>query len=250
MHKYSMPLLVVAVTLAAAPVKAQSKGGLLAGVEVEKKINRQLSVGVEGEMRTRNNFKTMDRWKLGVGVDYKPLKHLKLSAGYNLLNQNFREDIDLKSSGAYNHWRPSYWGVRHRFYAGLTGSYKFGNNLKLSLRERWQYTYRPEKTVSRWDFDDDTWEDKVRSGKGKHLLRSRLEIAYDKKRALLTPYANIELFNSLGIEKIRYTVGTDIRLSKQHSLGVFYRFQNMKNVDADDYDPDMHYLGLGYKLKF
>ena len=135
-------------------------------------------------------------------------------------------------------------------YASLTGSYKFSNNIKLSLRERWQYTYRPEKTVQRWDFDDETWEDKVRSSKGKNQLRSRFEISYDKKRALFTPYASIELYNSWAIEKIRYTVGTDIRLTKQHSLSAFYRFQNMKNVDADDYDPDMHYIGVGYKFKF
>ena len=240
----------VLTTIASLPMLAQSEGGLIAGAEVEKKVNKQLSVGIEAEMRTRNNLKTMDRWKFGIGADYKLMKGLKLSAGYNLLNQNFREDIDLKSSGDYTHWRPSYWGIKHRFYAGLTGQYKFGNDLKLSLRERWQYTYRPEKTVQRWDFDDDTWEDKIRKGKGKNLLRSRLQIEYDKKHALLTPYASMELYNAWGIEKIRYTLGTDINLSKQHSLGVFYRFQNMKHVDADDYDPDMHYLGLGYKFKF
>ena len=237
-------------TIVSLPIAAQSEGGLIVGAEAEKKVSKQLSVGVEAEMRSRNDFKTMDRWKLGIGADYKLTKGLKLSAGYNLLNQNFREDIDLKSSGSYNHWRPSYWGVKHRFYASLTGQLKLHNGLKLSLRERWQYTYRPEKTVDRWDFDESTWEDKVRKGKGKNLLRSRLQITYDKKHALLTPYASMELYNAWGIEKIRYTLGTDINLSKQHSLGVFYRFQDMKHVDADDYDPNMHYLGLGYKFKF
>ena len=232
------------------PLLAQSEGGLIVGAEAEKKINKKWNVGIEAEMRTRNNFKTMDRWKFGIGTSYKLTSWLKASAGYDLLNTNFREKISYKSSGAYNNWRPSYWGVKHRFHAALTGSYKFSNNLKLSLRERWQYTYRPEKTVERWDFDNEQWEDKVRSGKGKNQLRSRLEVSYDKKRALFTPYASMELYNSWAIEKIRYTVGTDIRLSKQHSLGVYYRFQNMKNVDEDDYDPDMHYIGLGYKFKF
>ena len=175
---------------------------------------------------------------------------MKADVGYNLLNQHFREDIDYKKSGALNHLRPEYWGVKHRLHASLTGTYKLQNGLKLSLRERWQYTYRPEKTVQRWDYDEETWEDKVRYGKGKNQLRSRFQIEYDKKNALFTPYASMELYNSWGIEKIRYTLGTDINLSKQHSLGVFYRFQDMKNVDADDYNPDMHYIGLGYKFKF
>ena len=94
------------------------------------------------------------------------------------------------------------------------------------------------------------WEEKVRSGKGKNQLRSRLQIAYDKKRALLTPYVSVELYNKMAIEKIRYTAGCDFNITKQHSLGIFYRYQNMKNVDEDDYDPNMHYLGLGYKFKF
>ena len=229
---------------------AQTEGGLIAGAEVEKKVNKQLSVGVEVEMRTRNNFKTMERWSLGVSASYKFNKWLKADAGYTLLNTNFREDISYKSSGAYNNWRPSYWGIRHRVHASLTGTYKFQNNLRLSLRERWQYTYRPEKTVTRWDFDNSCWEDKVRSGKGKNQLRSRLQLEYDKKNALLTPYASVELYNAWAIEKIRYTAGTDINVTKNHTFNVFYRYQNMKSVDDGDYDPDMHYIGVGYKFKF
>ena len=229
---------------------AQTEGGLIAGAEVEKKVNKQLSVGVEAELRTRNDFKTMERWSLGLAASYKFNKWLKADAGYKLLNTNFREDISYKSSGAYNNWRPSYWGIRHRVHASLTGTYKFQNNLRLSLRERWQYTYRPEKTVTRWDFDNESWEDKVRAGKGKNQLRSRLQLEYDKKKALLTPYASVELYNSWAIEKIRYTVGTDINVTKSHTFNVFYRYQNMKNVDEDVYDPDMHYIGVGYKFKF
>ena len=229
---------------------AQSEGGLLLGAEADKKLSKKLSVSLEAEMRTRNDFKTMDRWVFGLGAQYKLTNWLKADAGYKLLNTNFREDIDLKSSGAYNHWRPSYWGVRHRFHASLAGSYKFANNIKLELRERWQYTYRPAKTVERWDFDDEAWEDKVRSGKGRNQLRSRLEISYDRKRAFFTPFASMELYNSWGIEKIRYNIGTDLRLSKQHNLSIYYRYQDMKHVDADDYDPDMHYIGVGYKFKF
>ena len=247
MYKIIMTLLAVGMAL---PLSAQSEGGLLLGVEAEKKINRQLTVGMEANLRTRNNFKTMDRWSLGIGASYKLNSWLKASAGYLLLDDNQREKITMNSSVLYNNWRPSYWIVKHRLYASLTGSYKFSNNLKLSLRERWQYTYRPSKTVDRWDFDNSQWEDNARPGKGKNQLRSRLQVEYDKKRALLTPYASMELYHSWAIEKIRYTAGTDIRLSKQHSFSVYYRYQQKKNVSDDDYEPDMHYLGIGYKFKF
>ena len=59
------------------PLLAQSEGGLLLGVEAEKKFDKKLSVSVEAEMRTRNNFKTMDRWKFGISGSYKFAKWLK-----------------------------------------------------------------------------------------------------------------------------------------------------------------------------
>ena len=229
---------------------AQSEGGLVASLETEKKLGKKLSVEAEAELRTRNNFKTMDRWSIGLGASYKFNKWMKADAGYTLLNTNFHEDISQKSNGNYNNWRPSYWGIRHRVYASVAGTYKFSNNLRISLRERWQYTYRPEKTVARWDFDNSYWEDKARTGKGKNQLRSRLQIEYDKKKALLTPYASVEFYNSMAIEKIRYTAGTDINVKKNHTFNIFYRYQNMKNVEDGDYEPDMHYLGVGYKVKF
>ena len=257
---FFLGLLVISCLLFCTSVTAQSEGGLILGAELEKKINRQWSLGLEADFRTRNDFKTVDRWNLGLGVEYKFSKWLKANAGYSFLDYNMREKVEhytTEKGNAKIHWRPSYFGVKHRFNASLTASHKFTNGLKFSLRERWQYTYRPEKAVTRWTFREDVSnqdmrldDDYVRSGKGKNQLRSRLQVELDRKRALFTPYASMELYNSWAIEKIRYTAGTDIRLNKQHSLSVYYRFQNMKNVDEEDYDPDMHFLGLSYKFKF
>ena len=241
--------------LSSPPARAQSEGGLLLSAGADKKIDRKLSIGAEAAFRTRNDFRTVDRWSGSLSASYKFNKWLKADAAYTLLYGNNRESItyNYDTNGVvtgYNNWRPSYWNTRHRLNASLTADYKFSNNLHFSLRERWQYTYRPEKTVTRWDFDNSQWEDKVRAGKGKNQLRSRLQVEYDKKRATLKPYASMELYNSWAIEKIRYTVGTDIKLTNQHSFDVFYRYQNVKNIDEDDYDPDMHYVGVGYKFKF
>ena len=62
--------------------------GLDFSVEVEKKINKQWSLELEGELRTRNDAKTNDRWSAGVGLDYKISKWLKASAGYTFLYDN------------------------------------------------------------------------------------------------------------------------------------------------------------------
>ena len=241
-----------------ASVLAQSEGGLLLGAEAEKKINRQLSVGLEADLRSRNDFKTLDRWGIGVAASYKLTKGLKADVGYKLLDYNYREKVENYTSAKGNDkikWRPGYYGVKHRFSASITASRKLVGDFKVSLRERWQYTYRPEASPERYKLNitdktmklDDGY---VRDAKGKHQLRSRLQVEYDRKRALLTPYLNAELYNSWALEKVRYSVGTEIRLTKQHSLDIYYRFQDMHNVDADEYDPDMHFVGLGYKFKF
>ena len=246
------PLLILAMMAQSLASLAQSESGLLLEAEAEKKLSKKFSVALDADMRTRNDFKTMDRWSIGIGGEYKPIKNLKLGAGYTLLNTNFREDVSFQTSGIPKKWRPSYWGVRHRFSLSATGSYKFSNNIRISLRERWQYTYRPEKTIGRFNFNEEKfgWEDKVRASKGKSQLHSRLQVEYDKKRALLTPFASVELYNSMAIEKVRYTLGTDFNITKHHTFSVFYRFQDMHNVSSDDYDPDMHYLGAGYKFSF
>lgn len=251
-------LTLLAMTALATAAMAQSEAGLILGAEAEKKVNRELSVSLEADFRTRNDFRTVDRLGLGLGASYKIAKGLKADVGYKLLDYNNREKVEYYTSAKGNDkikWRPSYYGVKHRLHASLTASHKFAGNVKLSLREGWQYTYRPSKSTERYKMNIaeqtqtlDT--DYVRSAKAKNQLRSRLQVEYDRKRALLTPYASVELYNSWAVEKVRYTVGTDVRLGKQHGLEVYYRFQDMHNVDVDDYDPDMHFVGLGYKFKF
>ena len=231
---------------------AQSEAGMMMELGAEKKLSKKVSVGLDAELRTRNNLKTIDRWSIGLGAEYKPIKNVKLAAGYLLLNDNFRESISYKTDGSYNNWRPSYWGIRHRLYASVTGSYKLTKNLQVSLRERWQYTYRPAHTVSeRWSYLDNAYDgkEKTYNGKGKNVLRSRLQVEYDKKGLAVTPYANVELFNAWSLQKVRYTAGLDWKLFKQHSVGAFYRYQNVRD-DDDDNEPNTHLIGVGYKFKF
>ena len=235
--------------------------GLDFSLGAEKKLNKKWSLDVEGELRTRDNTKTVDRWSLGVSVDYKLAKWLKASAGYSLLYDNnerisyFDATDDAVLEGDASVGDPkkcaSYWQARHRFNVSLTANKKLGD-WKLSLRERWQYTYRPEYTVDeRWSYLDNAYDGKSHtySGKGMNVLRSRFQIEYDKKGLAITPYANVEFFNAWSLQKTRYNIGLDWKLSKQHSLGAFYRYQNVRS-DDDDNEPNRHIIGLGYQFKF
>lgn len=236
--------------------------GLDFTLEAQKKVNKQFSVSLEGEYRTRDNTKTSDRWAVGLSADYKLTKWLKASAGYTLLYDNnektsyFEATDDAVLDGDVNEGDPKkcacYWAPRHRFNVSLTFDKKLFGDFRFSLRERWQYTYRPEHTVSeRWSYLDQAYDgkEKVYNGKGKNVLRSRLQVEYDKKGLAVTPYVNVELFNAWSLQKVRYTAGLDWKLSSQHAVGFFYRYQNVRS-DDDDNEPNIHLLGLGYKFKF
>lgn len=236
--------------------------GLNLSLEAQKKLSKDWSASFETELRTRNNTKTVDRWSFGLGVDYKVAKWLKASAGYTYLydhNQRtsyFDATDDEVLDGDAEVGDPKkyadYWGSRHRFNVSLTFDKKLFGDFRFSLRERWQYTYRPEQTVDqRWSILDNAYDgkQKVYGGRGKNVLRSRLQIEYDKKGLAVTPYANVELFNAWNIEKVRYHAGLDWKVAKKHSLGIFYRYQHVYG-DDDDLEPNIHMLGLGYKFKF
>ena len=219
-------------------VSAQSDDfGLWTSLEIQKKIDKKWSVGLEAEMRTRDDVKTVDRWSGGLDVSYKILKGLKVSAGYTFLWDNnerisYYEEGDKKViNGAVNAGDPKkraqYWGPRHRFSVSLTGEKSFGP-WGFSLRERWQYTYR---------------------GKGKNVLRSRLQVEYKKKGQKVVPFASAEFYNAWSLEKTRYSVGAEWRITKQHSLDLCYRYQDVRNNDFD-FEPDSHILSVGYQFKF
>jgi long-subunit fatty acid transport protein len=234
-------LLLAALLLATAEVKAEGDDfGLWSEVNVEKKISRNLSVDGGVELRTRDHVKTVDRWSGSIGASYKLTDWLKASAGYTLLYDNNEKWNDKQTKVA------NFWGTRHRFNVSLTGSVDFGN-LSVSLRERWQYTYRPEKTVERTKVSKGTVEDKTYNGKGKNVWRNRLQLKY-KVSKVWRPYVNGETFVSNGMDKYRLSAGTEIRLSKQHSFDVKYLFQ--KSCGDDDEEGNRHIIGLGYTFKF
>ena len=259
-------------TLMMLPVGALAQSddfGTILSVEAEHKVNKQFSVGVEVEMRTRDDVKTMDRWSAGVDASYRLTSWLKASAGYTFIYDNnekysyYDEDDVEVTKGILDvgtlKRSAEYWGCRHRFQFSLTGSYKLGK-FDFSLRERAQYTYKPERTIDhRTVYFDENEEEYMAEGfsdgishtyksKNKMVLRSRLQVEYKTKGFPITPYASVELFNGMDLQKIRYTAGYDYKISKRHSMGLYYRYQHV-NSD-DDNEVNRHYVGLSYQVKF
>lgn len=230
----------MALCLAAMATQAQS---LWTSAEMEFDIARNLDGYVEGEYRTGDSFSGTERWTLGAGLDYKLCQYFKIGASYKFIDRHVDSRTTKKGNIVDSYWQP-----RHRIAFDATGSYKIGR-LKLSLRERYQYTRHTEQTVAKYDGDDGSRKnDEVIEAKDKHILRSRLKADYNIRKSAFTPFASAEIYNSLtggfDTKKIRYTVGTDIDLSKKHKLSLFYRY-----IDSnDDDDANTNIIGVGYKF--
>lgn len=242
MYRIIVAVLMVAVSL---PMSAQSDDfGMWGELNIEKKLSDKWSLGGGLEYRSRDNVKTTDRFSVGIDASYKITDWLKASAGYSLLDDHRYKENEKGTKYA------DYWGLRHRFNVSLTASHSFGK-LNVSLRERWQYTYRPEKTVQRYYTSASSHEageeadEHTYSGKGKNVWRNRLQLKY-KLNTTWRPYANAEMYVANGIDKMRYAAGTEIRLNKNHSFDVKYMYQHPY---GDDSESNRHIIAIGYTLK-
>ena len=247
-HVYALMVLAMAAII---PAHAQSDDfGIWTEAGIEKKINKKLTLDAEAELRTRDDgFGEFDRWSVGVGATYKLNSWLKASVGYVFMNDNNHKLY--KDNLLY----ADYWGTRHRLNVSLTASKEFGD-LTVSLRERWQYTYRPELTVERYGaktieridlYEDELYDEKISKGKCSNKWRNRLQLKY-KLTKQWRPYVNAEsTVGGSGLDKMRYAVGTEYRLSKQHSFDVKYLYQH---VYKDDDEGNRHVLGIGYTYSF
>ena len=230
-------------------LRAQSdEFGTWTSVSLDKKLSKQFTLGTELELRTGNNLKNIDRWSAGISGDYRLAKWLKASAGYTYLYDYHPEAYTYQDDGDLNKRTMTYFGSRHRLSVSLTASKDFGK-LNVSLRERWQYTYRPEQENRRMDYQHtDLGYSYSVKGKATNIWRNKLQLKY-RTTGLLQPYLYGETYVSgTGFDKLRLSLGTDLKLSKRSSLNVGYVYQ--KVYDNVDEEGNKHVLSIGYKYKF
>lgn len=270
--------------LASAAAVAQSDFGVWTSIEASTKLNKQLELSLEAEYRTQDMSTLSERIATGISLSYKNKKipFLKADVGYSVMSMygmgetaikyrtdddgNFEMDDEGNLIPKHMNVDSPYWYTRHRATASLTGSVKWGR-FKFSLRERYQFTHRMRSYCDRerWYYktykkefylDDDPESDDYsymtdeKKSKSDHKLRSRLAVSYDIKKCPFEPFAEVEVYNELdnafAYDKIRYTVGTDYKINKEHKLTLYYRYQDYADVD----EVSGHVLGVGYAFEF
>jgi hypothetical protein len=266
---------------------AQSDFGVWTEIGVEKSFNKKFSLEASVENRMANNATQPQRWNAAIGGSYKPLKWLKLGAGYVFIyNRNFQEaeekykendegEIVLGKDGkpiieGYN-VDHGYWRPRHRAYFDVQGKVDVGR-FSISLRERYLYNYYVETEALRdkyrnpsqpgytgnlypfngMEFMKYEQEMDTKKEKSKHSLRTRLQVEYDIKGVPLTPFVSCELTNELSnamqYDKVRAQAGVEWKINKKHILSGAYLYQN-ENQEIGP-NESLHAIKLGYKFKF
>ena len=102
--------------------------GVRLSVGADWKITKGLHLNVEEEARIGGAFQSLNRLQTTVGMEYKPLRFLKVGVGYSLINPYDAEEHSFKSA-------------RHRVFVDATGHFTW-SNFRFSLKERAQYTHR------------------------------------------------------------------------------------------------------------
>ena len=265
--------------LALMPLAVQAEGddngALWTEIGIQKSVNKQWNVGLETEMRAQKET----RWSIGANATYKPVKYFKLGAGYNFLYRKSpaedkpHYDKDDGKYDGYNH-DEKFWSPRHRLSFDATGTVKLGGWLRISLRERYQFTRRTEVTYNRtkyrceekythngleyvWDAPET--KERTKPAESDHVLRSRLKLEYDKKHCPWGPYLSVETHNSLNsglkmnLEKVRTGIGCEYKINKQHSVSFAYIFTAHIHDDEDNHQrlhERIHAASIGYQFEF
>lgn len=209
------------------PVAAQQEADLGAMFEakVTKSLSQRWEVGLEEELRLQNNLTQYDRSVTSATVEYAILpKRLKAGALYSFLN-------------VYNN--DHLYQNRHRYALMLRARQEIGN-IRLSLRVRYQSTYKQEVS-------------KTYKINPENYLRTKLEIAYKMRRSRWEPSLSGELFYTLNdpyrnvVDRIRTEFVLDYRLDRRQYLAGVVRV----DIPIQDKEPQtVVKFGLSYKFNW
>lgn len=244
--------------------RAQSDFGLDLSLSADKALTDNLGLAIEAGTRTQDTSRSFERISAGASLDYKFLNtkrfDLKASLGWEYIWQQRLGEEETTRKGNLKTTDP-FWRRRHRTTLGIEAEYKPNKRWTLSLREAVQYNHYFAATTTEYkydrkvgpqgeyyDYDDPDIQTKHFDVKDRFVLRSRLALQYDIRRSPFAPYASIDYGCGLNYsaDKWKLSIGTDIKLAKQHRLDICYRYM----TENDDDDPKGHLLCVGYKYKF
>lgn len=256
---------------------AQDEFGTDLSVAVEKKFTKSLEgeLSVDYRLQDIGRKPYSERIDLGAGIGYKIINtkkfDFKVNAGFEYIRQVKPTELEYtKKENLKVAYRKSF--DRTRTSAGLSASFKPNKRWTFSLKETVQYNHYASfsRQICKYDkkikdgeiyynYDEnaswldnteaaDDFEEKSYEAKDRFVLRNKLNVKYNIKHSIFSPYASCDYGCGLNYStnKWKFTAGTEIEFSKQHNMDVYYRYQ----TENDDDEPNGHILGVGYIIKY
>ncbi len=192
-------------------VSAQrSDFGLWNTFSVNKDITDKFTVGIDQELRLRDNLTTLHMLYTNVGVSYKFSDNFKASLVYRFIDRH-KEDLT--------------WGIRHRIFTDLTFKVKPGD-FNIAYRARFQAEWRTVGYSREFgNIPEIFW-------------RNQVKIQY-KATNDLEPYVGTEVRWQLQnpripyhqtIDRARYFAGVNYEINKHNVIGTYFLVQKEVNV--------------------
>jgi hypothetical protein len=197
--------------------------GIWYGIGAEYSLTKKLDIEVSTVVRTFNNASKVDQAYFEGGVSYKFNKFLALEGSYRLIE-------NLENNSEYH--------IRNKWFADAKGSLPV-KNLLFSARAMFE-------VQTRTYFKNEN--DRIPDYHG----RVKLKALYKIPKFPADPYLSFESFSPMFensdrlIDKERFTVGFEYKITKMHSIEAEYIFQR-------DYLPhlaDISIISINYNIKF
>lgn len=205
--------------------EVQQDAGMWNTLSIEKKLNKKFSLGIDEELRLKENFCRLNLLYTNLGIIYKYNKEIKIALIYRLIEKY--DDNDMFS-------------YRNRLMLDISYKRKITKSLSLSYRSRFQGEVR----------------DYYSSEKGKvpeYFWRNKFEAKYSIKK--YSPYAGTELRyqyidphnpeTNNGWHRIRVFAGVEYKINDKNSCAIYYLIQR----EWDTVNPqNLNILGLEYSI--
>ncbi len=181
-------------------------------MDVSFKPLKKVKITLSPELRFEDSF-SLDKYLLEGELEYKILSILDVGASYGFVG-NLRKEKDTEY---FN---------RYAFYATAAEKFK---------------RFEPSFRLMYSNYADDDADDKK-------FLRYKAGLKYDIRNCKITPWAAAQFFQSLdegGLQKIRYALGANYKLSQKNTLGLNYKLDYYRTEYRN-----RHIISLNYKIKF
>jgi outer membrane receptor protein involved in Fe transport len=237
-----------------------------------------MSFSVEGEARTQDNTRKIERWTVGGVFDMRlfqnPSKtiNVKASMGWKYMWRYFLPEVNTKYSysldgdgnavpvyDGYND-KEGYWRGSHRLSASLSASYKPSKRWEFSLKETFQYTYsrKANTMVTKYRLTDEddpssamtsTMEEKQYESKDRSVLRTKATVQYNIRHCPVNPYASVDYGCGLNYttNKWKFTAGTDIKVHRRKVASLYLSVNNLFDRAYQNHLSRLKYVGYNMR---